>query len=105
MEKEKQNWHTIELAISIRKETLLDMLIARIMFNAGWEVYPEAGHRFQKNRGYEDCEHNDGMSNEEAKAIIKEFVRDLYSTPPIKLISEELMKTETPLKRNRNLQR
>lgn len=74
---EKQNWKDIKKQIEFREESKIDSIIAKCFFKAGWNVYPEAGHRFQLKRDYEDCEHTDSISNDEAKMLWIGFLEEL----------------------------
>jgi len=71
----KQNWEKIQSQMELREESKIDIMIAKTFWRAGWEVYPEAGHRFQLPRDYEDCNHIDGISNDEAKDLWIEFLK------------------------------
>ena len=75
----KQNWKDIEKQMELREETKIDIALAKCFFKAGWKVYPEAGHRFQLKRDYEDCEHTDSISNDEAKMLEICFLEQINS--------------------------
>lgn len=75
----KQDWKKIQKQIEDRGESKIDVMIAKCFFRAGWEVYPEARHRFQITRNYEDSHHIEGISKDEAKDLIIELLRGSYS--------------------------
>ena len=82
---ETQNWKDIKKQIEFRKEAKIDTMIAKCFFKAGWNVYPEAGHRFQLKRDYEDCEHIDSISNDEAKMLWISFLKELELKDQLKI--------------------
>lgn len=66
----QQIWKEILTELEARQETKIDIKLAKIFFEAGWEVHPESKYRFQKNRHYEDLEdHTDSITNNEAKQL------------------------------------
>lgn len=71
----KQDFKKIQEQMELREESKIDIMVAKCFWRAGWEVYPEAGHRFQLKRNYEDCDHTDSISNDEAKDLLIEFLR------------------------------
>jgi len=71
----KQDFKKIQEQMELREESKIDIIVAQCFWRAGWKVYPEAGHRFQLKRNYEDCDHTDSISNDEAKDLFIEFLR------------------------------
>ena len=88
----KQDWNKIEEQMNLRKESKIDLMIAKSFWKAGWEVYPEAGHRFQIKRDYEDCTHIDGISNNEAKELWIEFLRATNDEEECKEVAQDVPK-------------
>lgn len=71
-------WQKLKQQLESRGESKEEIALCKAFHMAGWVVYPESGHRFQRNFKYDDgSEHRDGLSKSDAMSLAESILSEM----------------------------